>query len=102
MPYAGFRPEPGPARKTAQHRAISEYVTGADDPRTDLPARTIDALHLLIMNTEHDVTGRNGTDRLAAVDAWAARTRQAVGLRATRTGDAGGVTDTRRKENRPR
>ncbi|GAA2283495.1 hypothetical protein GCM10010234_21940 [Streptomyces hawaiiensis] len=85
-----------------QHRAISAYVTGAEDPPTDRPARMIDALHLLIMNTEHDVTGRNRTDRLAAVDARAARTRQAVGLRAIRTGDAGRVTDTRRKENRSR
>ncbi|BCL19947.1 hypothetical protein GCM10017668_17900 [Streptomyces tuirus] len=78
------------------------YVTGAEDPLTDLPARTIDALHLWIMNTEHDVTGRNRPDRLAAVDTRAAGTRQAVGLRTTRTGDAGRVTDTRRKENRSR
>ncbi|GAA4550043.1 hypothetical protein GCM10010309_18370 [Streptomyces violaceochromogenes] len=102
MPYAGFRPEAGPARKARQHRAISEYVTGADDPLAALPARTSDALHLRIMNTEHDVTGRNHPDRLAAVDARAAGTRQAVGLRATRTGDAGRVADTRRKENRSR
>ncbi|GGY53039.1 hypothetical protein GCM10010384_68370 [Streptomyces djakartensis] len=102
MPYAGLRPEAGPARKTTQHRAISEYVTGADDLLADPPPRTIDALHFLITNTEHDVTGRNSADRLAAVDAWATRTRQAVGLRTTRTGEAGGVTDTRRKENRSR
>jgi hypothetical protein len=102
VPYAGFRPEAGPARKDRQHRAISEYVTGADDPLTDLPARTIDALHLRIMSTKHDATGRNRPDRLAAVDGQAARTRQAVGLRAIRTGDAGRVTDTRRKENRSR
>ncbi|GAA2596702.1 hypothetical protein GCM10011428_38680 [Streptomyces violaceus] len=85
-----------------QHRAISEYVTGADAPLIDPLTRPIDALHLLIMDTEHDVTGRNRPDRLAAMDTQATMTQQAVGLRATRTGEARGVTDTRRKENRPR
>ncbi|GAA2250234.1 hypothetical protein GCM10010415_06830 [Streptomyces atrovirens] len=60
------------------------WVTGAEVPRI---APAADALQLRIMNTEHDVTGRNRTDRLAAVDGRAAGTRQAVGLRAIRTGD---------------
>ncbi|GGV68144.1 hypothetical protein GCM10010340_70290 [Streptomyces griseoloalbus] len=61
-------------------------VTGAEAPRI---APAADAVHLRIMNTEHDVTGRNRTDRLAAVDGRATGSRQAVGLRATRTGETG-------------
>ncbi|GAB2839889.1 hypothetical protein GCM10027074_02820 [Streptomyces deserti] len=94
VPYAGFSPAAGESTKSRQHRAISPYVTGADGPLAGLPAlpeasRALEntALHLLIMNTEHDVPGRKPTDRLAAVDGRATRTRQAVGLRAIRTGE---------------
>ncbi|GLX48300.1 hypothetical protein Shyhy01_12500 [Streptomyces hygroscopicus subsp. hygroscopicus] len=56
-----------------------------------LKVRPAAVLHSLIMNTEHDVTGRKLTDRLAAMDGRAASGPQAVGLRATRVGPAGAV-----------
>ncbi|EST23354.1 hypothetical protein M878_33390 [Streptomyces roseochromogenus subsp. oscitans DS 12.976] len=42
------------------------YVRGADVLRIALRALPVAVLHALIMNTEHDVTGRRLTDRLAA------------------------------------
>src|SRR5690606_3846517 len=78
VPWAGFSPEAGPNRKTRQHTATRVWVTGADGSRT---ARTSEGLQLRTMVTEHDATGRNHADRLAAVDGRAAGTRQAVGLR---------------------
>ncbi|GGY84591.1 hypothetical protein GCM10010300_30810 [Streptomyces olivaceoviridis] len=71
------------------------YVTGAEAPRTALSVLPAAVLQVLIMTTEHDVTGRLLTDRLAAVDGRAAGTRQAVGLRPHASGTA--RTDTRRK-----
>ncbi|GAA3108634.1 hypothetical protein GCM10017687_21190 [Streptomyces echinatus] len=62
------------------------YVTGAGVPRTVLSVLPAAVLQVLIMTTEHDVTGRKLTDRLAAVDGRAASPRQAVGLRPTRVG----------------
>ncbi|CAM5528847.1 hypothetical protein SHIRM173S_13223 [Streptomyces hirsutus] len=77
------RVEAGPIRKTRQHTAMRVWVTGADG-RLSAPAAAEPQLR--IMNTEHDVTGCNSTDRLAAVDGRAAKTRQAVGLCARRAG----------------
>jgi hypothetical protein len=79
--------------KTRQHRAIRVLVTGAGmvrSARTALIALavlavlvvpTATAFLLLTMVTEHGVTGRTSTDRLAAVDTRAGSARQAVGLR---------------------
>lgn len=74
---------------------ISAYVTGAVRFRgvravpSVLTFPRAAVLQLRIMNTEHDAIGHNRPYRLAAVDARATGTRQAVGLRATRTGEAG-------------
>ncbi len=66
MPYPGLRPEAGPMTKSRQQTAISPYVTGADWARTDLRTAVRHFSNSPIMDTEHDVTGPNSADRLAA------------------------------------